>query len=237
MKIECISQPRKGGTYVSLPIAGSATLERKYHFRNPGIDDPTLTADRRKQLEDEAPHVCDVADEAHVAMFLAVPEAFQPFREPLTPEEEAAEIERLKAEEAERAKAAAEADAARAAAEQAEIERQIAHEESLAAAARALRDNQVTAAEAEAAKAGVPITPREPEAPSNPENAVDPMRAQQLAAIEAQAKADRERAEAVRAQGTMSLTDARAAYKTRFEKNPSPRWGLEEILEKLAAKE
>lgn len=225
MKIECISQPpRKGGTHVALPIAGAAHLERKYHFTNPS-DDP--------KLADEAPHVAEVADEAHVSLLLAVSEAFRPYREPLTPEEEAAEIERIRIETAAAAEQAAREAADKAAAEQAEIERQVAAEEALRAAAMALRDNQIGAAEAEAARAGVHAEPVEPV--TAPETAMAQGRAQQVAALAAEAAADRARAEAVRKAGTMSLGEAQAEYRRVLQKNPSPRWDVETLLEKIAA--
>lgn len=235
MKIECISQPpRKGGTTVSLPIAGTASRERTYHFRNPEIDTPGLSAERIKQLADEGPHVCEVVDEAHIAILLGVTEAFREWRAPLTPEEEAAEIARIRAEEEAAAAAAAEAKAKADAEEQARIDAEIAYNERVASAARALRDNQITAAEAEVARAGVPAVLAGPEEPSNPENAVDPLRAIQIAKFEADGAADRARAEAVRAAGAVSLAELRERYKTTFQRNPSPKWTAEDLIAKLA---
>lgn len=238
MKIECISQPyREGGTIISLPVAGTSQLKKAYHFRNAAADDPKLSAERAKQIANEGPHVADVVDPAHVHRLLAIPEAFREWRAPMTPEEEAAEVERLRAEEAAAAEAAAEADAARIAEEDAVIARQIAHEESMRAAALALRDNQITAAEAETVRSGVPQPEAPAPAPENPTNAIDPMRAQQIVDIEAAGKADRARAEAVRQAGTMTLGDAREAFKAKFQRNPSPRWSVEEIVAKIVAGE
>lgn len=218
MKIESILL-RKGGSVVSLPVTSEVSIT--YKFIGP----------------EDGPHVCEVENEDHIERLLAIPEGFKPYREPLTPEELAAEHARLQREEAERIEAGRKAQEEAAKAEAERLAREEAERERLQKLSQMVLENRISAAEAELVRAGVKPMPEEPKEPVTPSNEpTEAQKAQMKLVADAKPTVDGGDDPKPAPAAKSELAQARLAFEAAFGRKAPVRASAEALLAKVAEK-